>query len=54
MPKEALVNVSAALELPIGPRQRVSEMQVKLHHWAAADSRTPDMVSWILRVRGGV
>jgi len=38
MPKEAPVNVSAALELPIGPRQRVSEMQVKLHHWAAADS----------------
>ena len=38
MPKEALVNVSAALELPIGPRQRVSEMQVKLHHWAAVDS----------------
>jgi len=37
MPKEALVNVSAALELPIGPRQRVSEMQVKLHHWAAVD-----------------
>ncbi len=37
MPKEALVNVSAALELPVGPRQRVSEMQVKLHHWAAAD-----------------
>jgi RNA-directed DNA polymerase len=37
MPKEALVNVSATLELPIGPRQRVSEMQVKLHHWAAAD-----------------
>jgi RNA-directed DNA polymerase len=38
MPKEALVNVSAALELPIGPRQRVSEMQVKLHRWAAVDS----------------
>ncbi len=38
MPKEALVNVSAALELPIGPRQRVSEMQVKLHRWAVVDS----------------
>jgi len=37
MPKEALVNVSAALELPIGPHQRVSEMQVKLHRWAAVD-----------------
>jgi RNA-directed DNA polymerase len=37
MPKDALVNVGAALELPVGPRQRVSEMQVKLHHWAAAD-----------------
>jgi len=37
MPKDALVNVGAALERPIGPRQRVSEMQVKLHHWAAAD-----------------
>jgi len=38
MPKDALVNVSATLERPIGPRQRVSEMQVKLHHWAAADT----------------
>jgi len=36
MPKDALVNAGATLERPIGPRQRVSEMQVKLHHWAAA------------------
>ena len=37
MPKDAPVNGGAALELPIGPRQRVSEMQAKLHRWAAAD-----------------
>jgi RNA-directed DNA polymerase len=38
MPKDALVNTGAPLEMPTGPFQRVSEMQVKLHQWAAADS----------------
>ncbi|GGP90582.1 group II intron reverse transcriptase/maturase [Streptomyces melanogenes] len=31
------MNAGAPLELPAGPRQRVSEMQAKLHRWAAAD-----------------
>jgi RNA-directed DNA polymerase len=31
------VNVGAPPELPVGSRQRVSEMQTKLHRWAAAD-----------------
>ena len=37
MPKDAPVNTGAPLEEPIGPHQRVSEMQAKLHRWAAAD-----------------
>ena len=37
MPKGAPVNTGASLELPVGPRQRVSEMQAKLHRWAVAD-----------------
>jgi RNA-directed DNA polymerase len=37
MPKDAPVNTGASLELPVGPRQRVSEMQAKLHRWAVAD-----------------
>lgn len=38
MPKDALLNSGALLEEdPVGPRQRVSEMQAKLHRWAAAD-----------------
>lgn len=38
MPKDAQVNTSASLEeVPPGPRQRVSEMQAKLHRWAVAD-----------------
>ncbi|MGW4985974.1 reverse transcriptase domain-containing protein [Streptomyces mirabilis] len=38
MPKDAVPNGSAPLEAaPVGPRQRVSEMQAKLHRWAAAD-----------------
>jgi RNA-directed DNA polymerase len=37
MPKGAPVNTGASLELPVGPRQRVSEMQAKLNRWAAAD-----------------
>jgi RNA-directed DNA polymerase len=37
MPKEAPANASATPELPVGPHRRVSEMQAKLHRWAAAD-----------------
>ena len=37
MPKDAPVNVGASLEQPVGPHRRVSEMQTKLHRWAAAD-----------------
>jgi RNA-directed DNA polymerase len=37
MPKDAPVNTGAALERPVGPSRRVSEMQAKLHRWAAAD-----------------
>ena len=37
MPKDAPLNTGASLEVPVGPRQRVSEMQAKLHRWAAAD-----------------
>ncbi|MGW1196079.1 group II intron reverse transcriptase/maturase [Streptomyces sp. NPDC002536] len=36
MPKDALLN-SSAPQAPKGPHQRVSEMQAKLHRWAAAD-----------------
>ncbi len=37
MPKEAPPNGGAPPEGPLGPRRRVSEMQAKLHRWAAAD-----------------
>src|SRR5215218_8749755 len=37
MPKEAPVNTGATPEWPAGPHRRVSEMQAKLHRWAAAD-----------------
>jgi len=38
MPKEAPLNGGApAVGVPVGPRRRVSEMQAKLHRWAAAD-----------------
>ncbi|MEW1914670.1 group II intron reverse transcriptase/maturase [Kitasatospora sp. NPDC085895] len=38
MPKDAPLNSGALLETDlVGPRQRVSEMQAKLHRWAAAD-----------------
>jgi RNA-directed DNA polymerase len=37
MPTDAPVNAGAAPEEPVGPRRRVSEMQAKLHRWAAAD-----------------
>jgi RNA-directed DNA polymerase len=39
MPKGELLNSSPPLtDVPAGPRQRVSEMQAKLHRWAVADS----------------
>ena len=38
MPKDAAVNTAAPDDVnPPGPRARVSGMQTKLHHWAAAD-----------------
>ena len=43
MPKDATLNGDAPTEVAgpdvvwVGPRQRVSEMQTKLHRWAAAD-----------------
>ena len=37
MPKDAPVNTGAPPEEPTVPHQRVSEMQAKLHRWAAAD-----------------
>jgi hypothetical protein len=37
MPKDAPVNTGAHPDGPVGPRGRVSEMQAKLHRWAAAD-----------------
>ena len=37
MPKDAPPNGGAPPELPVGPRGRVSEMQAKLHRWAASD-----------------
>jgi RNA-directed DNA polymerase len=38
MPKEASPNDGATLPVPVGAGQRVSEMQAKLHRWAAADA----------------
>ena len=37
MPKDASPNGDAPRPGPVGPRARVSEMQAKLHRWAAAD-----------------
>ncbi len=37
MPKDAPSNDGAPAGAPMGPRRRVSEMQAKLHRWAAAD-----------------
>jgi RNA-directed DNA polymerase len=37
MPKDAPVNVGACDSAPMGSWSRVSEMQAKLHRWAAAD-----------------
>jgi RNA-directed DNA polymerase len=38
MPKEAPPNDGATLPVPLGAGRRVSEMQAKLHRWAAADA----------------
>ena len=37
MPEDAPMNVGAAPVEAVGPHRRVSEMQAKLHRWAAAD-----------------
>jgi RNA-directed DNA polymerase len=37
MPKEAPANTGAVSERLVGPHRRVSEMQTKLHRWAAAE-----------------
>src|SRR6266498_2570011 len=37
MPEDASPNGDAPCSGPVGPRARVSEMQAKLHRWAAAD-----------------
>jgi len=37
MPKDAPVDAGALAEPIVGPHRRVSEMQAKLHRWAAAD-----------------
>ncbi len=38
MAKDALVNTDAPPEaVPMGPSERVSRMQTKLHRWAVAD-----------------
>jgi len=37
MPKDAPPNGGASPQVAPGPRRRVSEMQAKLHRWAAAD-----------------
>jgi RNA-directed DNA polymerase len=37
MPKDAPVDVGAPPKPIVGPYRRVSEMQAKLHRWAAAD-----------------
>jgi RNA-directed DNA polymerase len=50
MPKDASVNTDAPnTEVPWGPRRRVSEMQAKLHRWAAADPgrRFDDLVNFV-------
>ena len=49
MPKDAPVNTGAVSERPVGPHRRVSEMQTKLHRWAAADSgrRFDDLFNFV-------
>ncbi|MER7820889.1 reverse transcriptase domain-containing protein, partial [Streptomyces sp. NPDC096153] len=50
MPKDALPNGGALVEeASVGPRQRVSEMQAKLHRWAAADEgrRFDDLFNFV-------
>jgi RNA-directed DNA polymerase len=47
--KDAPVNVGAPPELPVEPRRRVSEMQVKLHRWAVTDAgrRFDDLFNFV-------
>ncbi|MGH3501126.1 MAG: reverse transcriptase domain-containing protein [Nocardioidaceae bacterium] len=49
MPKDAPPNGGAPAEAVMGPRRRVSEMQTKLHRWAAADSgrRFDDLFNFV-------
>ncbi|MGW0886520.1 reverse transcriptase domain-containing protein [Streptomyces sp. NPDC002671] len=50
MPKGTVPNGSVPLETaPVGPRQRVSEMQAKLHRWAAVnkDRRFDDLFNFV-------
>ena len=50
MPKDAPPDGGAPLAVvPMGPRRRVSEMQAKLHRWAAADSgrRFDDLFNFV-------
>src|SRR3954468_8215122 len=37
MPKEASANTGAVSDRPVGSHRRVSEMETKIHRWAAAD-----------------
>ncbi|WP_405779217.1 group II intron reverse transcriptase/maturase [Streptomyces sp. NBC_01378] len=50
MPKDAPPNGGAVPDAdPVGPRQRVSEMQAKLHRWAVADAgrRFDDLFNFV-------
>ena len=50
MPEDAPPNGGAPLKgVPVGPRRRVSEMQAKLHRWAAADAgrRFDDLFNFV-------
>ncbi|WP_211260826.1 group II intron reverse transcriptase/maturase [Amycolatopsis jejuensis] len=49
MPKDAPLNRGATPETPVGPHRRVSEMQAKLHRWAAADAgrRFDDLFNFV-------
>ena len=49
MPQDAPPNGGAAPGGPVGPYQRVAEMQAKLHRWAAADSgrRFDDLFNFV-------
>jgi RNA-directed DNA polymerase len=50
MPEDAPPNGGAPTELaPLGPHGRISEMQAKLHRWAAADAgrRFDDLFNFV-------